>query len=77
MKKFISLFTIVAFIIFSLSCSTSIKQMRIETVDVKENGKIKIMQLVTKSGEIIISSKTLPGRIYKESITGTAERVIG
>jgi len=76
MKKIIASFTILAFIIFSLSC-TSIKQKRIETVDVKENGKITVLQMVTKSGETIIFSKKQPGRIYKESITGTAERVTG
>ena len=66
----------VAFIIFSLSCTTT-KNVRLDAVDVKENGKIKILQVDTKSGETIEFSKKQPGRIYKESILGTAVSVTG
>ena len=75
-KRIISLFTIGAFIIFSLSCYST-KNIRLDTDASKENGKIKILQVVTKSGEIIEFSKDQPGRIYDDSITGTAVKVIG
>jgi hypothetical protein len=75
-KKFISLFTMIAFIIFSLSCYST-KSMRLDVDAAKENGKIKILQVVTKSGEIIEFSKEQPGKIYNDSITGKAVRVIG
>ncbi len=75
MKKLISLFTMIAFIVFSLSCfSTS---MRLNVDAAKETEKIKILQVVTKSGESIEFSKEQPGRIYNKIIEGTAIRVTG
>jgi len=76
MKKLISLFTMVAFIVFSLSCYST-KSIRLDVDAAKENGKIEIFQVVTKSGETIEFSKEQPGRIYNDSITGTAVKVIG
>ena len=75
-KRIISLFTIGAFIIFSLSCYST-KSMRLDVDAAKETGKIKILQVVTKSGETLEFSKDQPGRIYDDSITGTAVKVIG
>ena len=66
----------VAFIIFSLSCATT-KNVRLDDISVKENGKIKILQVDTKSGETIEFSKNQPGRIYNDSITGTDVRITG
>lgn len=74
MKKLISLFTMIAFFVFSLSCTIT-KNMRLDAAAIKENGNIKIVQVVTKSGEIIEFSKKQPGRILNESIIGIAERV--
>lgn len=74
MKKFISMFTMLAFIVFSLSCTIT-KNMRLDAANVKENERIKILQVVKKSGEIIEFSKKRPGRILNECIIGKAERV--
>lgn len=74
MKKFISIFTMFSFIVFSLSCTIT-KNMRLDAANVKENGRIKILHVVKKSGEIIEFSKKQPGRILNESIIGIAERV--
>ncbi len=76
MRKIISLFTIVAFIVFSLSCSTT-KNVRLDADAVKENGKIRVVQVAKKSGEIIEFSKEQPGRIHNGSITGRAVRITG
>ena len=75
-KRIISLFTIGAFIIFSLSCYST-KSMRLDVDAAKETDKIKILQVVTKSGETIEFSKEQPGRIYNDTITGTAVKANG
>ena len=62
MKKFISIFTLVAFIVFSLSCYST-KNMRLDADAVEENGKTKILQVVLKSGGIIEFSKEQPGKV--------------
>jgi Ca2+/Na+ antiporter len=72
-KKLVSLFTMVTFIIFSLSCYI-MKKEKIETVAFKRE-KIAILGVVKKSGDTIEFAKENPGRIYKDSIIGTAERV--
>lgn len=74
-KKIIASFTMVAFFGFSLSCTIT-KKMRLDAAAIKENGNIKITQVVTESGEIIEFSKKQPGRILNECIIGIAERVI-
>jgi hypothetical protein len=73
-KKIIALFTMVAFVGFSLSCFTH-KNVRVETIDAKEKGKIRILQVVNTSGEIFEFSAKHPGRIHKDRIVGTTERV--
>ncbi len=74
MKKFISIFTMLAFIVFSLSCTIT-KNMRLDAANVRESGRIKILQVVKKSGEIVEFSKKQPGRVLNKSIIGIAERV--
>lgn len=76
MKKIIASFTMVAFIVFSLSCYST-KNIRLDSDADKENGKIKIFQVETKSGETIEFSKRQPGRIHNRSIEGRAVRVTG
>jgi len=73
-KKLVSLFSMVTFIIFSLSCYT-MKKEKIETVAVKKREKIAILGVVKKSGDIIEFAKKNPGRIYEDSIIGTTERL--
>lgn len=66
-RKIITLFTLVAFIIFSLSCH-SIKKKRIETVARKGEKTIAIYGIVKTSGEIVKFPKVRLGRIHKETI---------
>jgi len=70
-KKIISSFTMVVFIVFSLSCYT-LKKTEIETVPKEKGGKLKILKVLKSSGELIEFSKKHPGRIYKDTIMGTA-----
>jgi len=69
--KIISLFTLLAFVIFSLSCyTTSTKEVR--TVVDWKGKKVKILAVDKTSGEHIEFSKDGLGRIYYDSIKGTA-----
>jgi hypothetical protein len=75
-KKLISIFTMVAFIVFSLSCTTT----KIVILDADAAQKAKkggILRVVMTSREIIEFSKDQPGRIYNGSIIGRAVKVIG
>lgn len=76
-KKIISLATLLAFIIFSISCTIyKTERVKINT-DVSWRAKnIKVLSVVTKSGETIKFPKTKPGRIYKDSIIGTKREEI-
>ena len=70
-RKIISLFTLLAFVIFSLSCyTTRLKEVR--TVTDWQGKKAKIFSVNKTSGEYIEFSKDSPGRIYGDKITGTA-----
>jgi len=75
-KKIISSFTMVAFIIFSLSCYST-KNVRLDDDAAQKVKKGEILRVVMTSGETIEFSKEQPGRIFNESITGTAVRVTG
>ena len=75
-KKFISIFTMVAFIVFSLSCYST-KNIRLDADTAKENGKIKILNVVTKSGETIEFSKEQPGTVHNGNISGAAIKITG
>jgi len=76
MKKIISLFTVVAFIIFSLSCHST-KNIKLDADAPQKVKKGDILRVVMTSGETIEFSKDQPGRIHNESITGEAVRVTG
>ena len=70
-KKIISIFTLLAFVIFSFSCSlTNTKKVR--TAADWHWKKGKIFSVVKTSGEYIIFSKKNPGRIYSDNIIGAA-----
>ena len=70
-KKLISIFTLLAFIVFSISCSiTRIKEVR--TASDWKGKKGEILSLFKTSGEYIEFSKDNPGRIYGDNIIGTA-----
>ena len=73
-KKIISIFTSLAFIIFSISCYTSrTKEIRTEADwEGKKVKKVKILWVNKTSGEYIEFSKGNPGRIYEDKIVGTA-----
>jgi hypothetical protein len=69
-RKIISLFTLLAFIVFSISCYvTSLKEVRTAADLRGKKGKIK--RLVKTSGEHIEFSKNGRGRIYGDKIVGT------
>lgn len=76
MKKIVALFTMGAFIIFSLSCSTT-KSVRLDPDAALKVKRGEILGVVMTSGETIEFSKEEPGRIDKGSITGRAVRVTG
>jgi len=67
-KKLVSLFTLVAFLIFSLSCYTT-KKERIEKA-VWKGKKVKILAVMKTSGEYIKFPEKRPGRIYENRIGG-------
>ena len=70
-RKIVSLFTLIAFIVFSISCyMTKIKNVR--TAADLRGKKGEILSLVKTSGEYIYFSKNSPGRIYGDKIAGTA-----
>ena len=70
-RKIISLFTLLAFIVFSVSCyTTRIKEVR--TAADWKGKRGKILSLVKTSGEYIEFSKNSLGRIYEDKIVGTA-----
>lgn len=75
-KKFVTLFTLVAFIIFSLSC-TVYKTERVSTATVVswEEKEFKILGVVKISGEYIVFNEERPGRILENSIVGTVGTV--
>jgi hypothetical protein len=75
-KKIIALFTMVAFIVFSLSCIAT-KNVRLDADAAQKVKKGGILRVVMTSGETIEFSKDQPGKIHNGSITGTAIRVTG
>jgi hypothetical protein len=70
-RKIISLFTLFAFIIFSLSCYTT-RLREVRTATDLRGKKGNILSLVKTSGEYIEFSKNEPGQIYGDKIAGTA-----
>ncbi len=73
-RKIISLFTLLAFIIFSISCyTTSTKEVR--TVVGWKGKRMKILGVVKFSGGHIEFHKDRPVRIYKDSIVGTVRKL--
>ena len=72
-KKNVSLFTLIAFIVFSLSCYT-IREKKVKTVSDWEGKEVTIMGVQKTSGEYIEFQKDSPGRIYKDTIIGKAKK---
>ena len=73
-RKIISLFTLLAFIVFSLSCyTTSTKEVR--TVVGWKGKRMKILGVVKFSGERIEFHKDRPVHIYKDSIGGAVRKL--
>jgi len=70
-KKIISLFTLLAFVIFSVSCYTT-KTRRVNTSADWQGKKGKILWVIKTSGEYIEFSKDNPGRIIGDKIVGKA-----
>ena len=70
-RKIISLFTLFAFIVFSISCITT-KTKNVRTVADWQGKKVKILAVDKTSGEHIEFSKKSLGRIYGDKIAGTA-----
>ncbi len=70
-KKIISIFTLLAFVIFSLSCYiTRIKEVK-SAAD-WQGKKGKILWIIKTSGEFIGFSRDDPGRIIGDTIVGKA-----
>jgi hypothetical protein len=70
-NKIVSLFTLVAFIIFTFSCYIyTTKKERGETVYTK-GGKVLVLAVMKTSGEYIEFPKDLPGQIDRDTIVGT------
>jgi hypothetical protein len=73
-KKIISAFTLLSFIIFSISCYT-LSTKEVKTVADWQGKKIKILSVIRTSGERIDFSKDNPGQIHGDSIVGMAKRL--
>jgi len=69
-KKIVALPTMIAFVIFSISCTT-INEERVSSVPKKNPKRIKVMQVVKNSGEAINFPEEEPGRIVGENVEGT------
>jgi hypothetical protein len=76
MKKIISVFTMVAFIIFSLSCYTS-KKAELDTLPIEKWENLKVLKVIISSGDVFEFSKKHPGRIYRDTITGKTVKITG
>lgn len=74
-KKCISLITLAAFVIFSLSCGTT-KYVGEEKVAAWEGEKVKILSVTKTSGEFIKFSKESPVRIRGNAIVQTVKVII-
>jgi len=70
-RKIISLFTLFAFIVFSISCYTT-RLREVSTEGDWKGKKGEILSLVKISGEYIEFSKNSLGRVYGDKIEGTA-----
>ena len=70
-RKIISLFTLLAFVIFSFSCYTT-RLKEVKTAADWKGKKGKIISFVKTSGEYIEFAKDEPGKIYGDKVTGTA-----
>jgi hypothetical protein len=70
-RKIISLFTSLAFIVFSVSCHAW-KTKEIRTAADWQGKEAKILWVIKTSGEYIEFSEDNPGRIYGDKIAGTA-----
>ncbi len=69
MKKFITFFTLAAFIIFSMYCST-MTRMEVKTAVEKKGTDVSILGVKKTSGEYIQFSKDQPGKIRGNTIEG-------
>ena len=67
-KKIISVFTLFAFIVFSISCYTT-RTKDVKTVADLQRKNVKILSVVKITGEYLISQKK-PGQLYQNSIIG-------
>lgn len=71
MKKFISIFIVLAFILFSFSCYiTRIRELR--KIPVMKRSEALILSVDKTTGEHIEFSKDNPGRVHKDMIVGIA-----
>ena len=73
-RKIFSLFTIVAFMVFSLSCYST-KIMRLDASAAKYEKKGNIISVKNTSGEVYEFSETQPGKLSKGRIEGVAIKV--
>ena len=76
MKKFIALFTMAAFMVFSLSCYAT-KIMRLDAGSVKSEKKGNVLSVKNTSGEVYEFSESQPGKISNDRIEGVAIKVTG
>lgn len=68
-RKLVSLFTMVAFIIFSMSCAIySIKNKSVETIVAKKGEKMEVKGILKTSGEFVKFPEVRDGRIHKDVI---------
>ncbi len=70
-KKIISIFTLLAFVTFSLSCYIS-RTKEVKSAADWQGKKVKILWIVKKSGESIRFTTSKPGRIIGDKIVGEA-----
>ena len=76
-KKIISLFTLVTFIVFSISCITTYETRKISMApDGLERSNLQILGVQTTSGKYIEFLRSLPIDIYQNSIKGYKREVV-
>jgi hypothetical protein len=77
-RKFVSVITLVAFSIFTISCAVHrVEEMAAEKAEAKNQAgkKVRIMSIVTDSGESIDFPKGYPGAIVGDNIVSTGSPV--
>lgn len=73
-KKSVSLVTLITFIIFSMSCTTTTEIVKVKSASTRKGKIVTIVGVQKTSGEYIEFHKDQPGRIHRNAIVGGLEK---